>query len=92
MVSALIERRLERLEQVSGGGDECPRCKGTMIVVDTSGEISVTKDGSRLTPEAAKAFYRAELPHGQCPVCEGYRRKVVIRWGPGSSYARKPGL
>ena len=81
MVSALIERRLERLEQVSGG-DECPRCANTQVIIDCSGNINVVKDQARLTAEASRRFYEEEQPHGQCPACGNFRHKVVVGWGP----------
>jgi hypothetical protein len=86
MVST-IERRVSRLETSFGGGDSCERCEGTVIIVGVSGEISVTKGGSRLTSEAARVFHREEEPHGICPACGGYRERVRIVWGPGSGGA-----
>jgi len=56
-------------------------------------EPAVNRQGVQFGREESIAFYQAELPHGVCPACGGYRRKVVIRWSHGSSYyARKPGL
>jgi len=83
---ATIERRLERLEQTFGDSP-CERCRNTQIIIDCSGNISVVKDGSRLTPEAARVFHREEEPHGICPACGGYRERVRIVWGPGSGGA-----
>ena len=81
---ATVEKRLTRLEQSFGGGDECPRCKDTVIVIGVGepGEISATQNGNRFSPEAAKAFYREEQPHGQCPQCGNFRERRIIRWGP----------
>ena len=83
---ATIERRLERLEQTFGDSP-CERCRNTQIIIDCSGNISVVKDGSRLTSEAARVFHREEEPHGICPACGGYRERVRIVWGPGSGGA-----
>ena len=83
---ATIERRLERLEQTFGDSP-CERCRNTQIIIDCSGNISVVKDGRRLTSEAARVFHREEEPHGICPACGGYRERVRIVWGPGSGGA-----
>jgi len=78
-----LTRRVERLEASLGGGDDCPRCKNTIVVVSLGGEeISVTQSGNRFPPERAKAFYQEELPNGQCPACGNFRERRVIRWGP----------
>ena len=87
MVSTL-ERRVSDLETAYGGSDSCERCRNTIIIVGLGGEISVHKNGTRLTSEAARAFHREEEPDGTCPRCGNIRHKVVIRWGAGSSYAR----
>ena len=78
---ATIERRLERLEQTFGDSP-CERCRNTQIIIDCSGNISVVKDGSRLTPEAARAFHQEEQPGSVCPRCGKPRRKVRVGWGP----------
>jgi len=80
MVSTLT-RRVERLEGSFGGGEVCPRCAGTIVVIGVSGEVSVTRNGTHLAPEAAKAFHREEQPGDICPRCDESRRKVVVGWG-----------
>jgi len=84
MVSTLV-RRIERAEQ--GIGDSpCPRCSGTTVVFGPgSDEPAVSRRGIQFGREESIAFYQAEQPHGQCPACEGYRQRVRVVWGPGSS-------
>jgi hypothetical protein len=64
--------RLRRLEDTAGrGGEECPRCSGTIVVGGVDGEVySVSRDGQELpTKEAAE--YAASLGEGgTCPACE----------------------
>ena len=83
MVTTLV-KRIERAEQVDGGDGACERCRDTLVVTGVGGEITVHKDNTTLTSEAAKAFYQAEMPNGQCPACGNFRHKVVMRWGPNS--------
>ena len=84
---ATIERRLERLEQTFGDSP-CERCRNTQIIIDCSGNISVVKDGSRLTSEAARVFHAEEEPGGVCPRCGNVRQRVRVTWGPESGGAR----
>ena len=82
MVSTLV-RRLERVEHVEGGINDCPRCRDTIIVrgLGTEEDLSVTKNGVRLSPEAARSFAREEEPHGICPDCGRKRKDVRVGWG-----------
>ena len=86
MVRAL-ERRIERLEQ-SFGDDECPRCSNTVVVIHIGGEIGVTKNGHRLTPEAARRFYEEEQSGSVCPRCDKQRHKVRVTWSPEAELNR----
>jgi ribosomal protein L32 len=76
-----LTRRVERLEASYGGGGACPRCANTVTVVGVGGEVSATRNGSRLPSDAAKAFHQEEMPHGICPECGSYRRTVKVGWG-----------
>jgi hypothetical protein len=80
---ATVEKRLTRLEQSFGDGDECPRCRNTTIVIGVSGNVSVNKNGTCLTAEASRRFYDEERPDDRCPQCERQRHRVRITWGPG---------
>jgi ssDNA-binding Zn-finger/Zn-ribbon topoisomerase 1 len=84
MVSNTLERRVERLEQSGfGGGDDCPRCRDTIIVRGSGAEedLSVTRNGVRLSPEAARSFAAEERPNGICPDCGRKRKHVRVGWG-----------
>ena len=81
VATAVLEKRLTRLEEAYGDSP-CERCSGTTIVIDASGNVSVNKNGTHLTLDAAKAFHREEQPNGQCPLCGNFRHKVRVGWGP----------
>ena len=88
MVSAVIEKRLTRLEQTDGG-DECPRCTGTMVIFGPGcDEPAVNRRGVQFGREESKRFWAQEQPNNICPECGQAREQVTVRWGPGSSAQR----
>jgi Zn finger protein HypA/HybF involved in hydrogenase expression len=73
---SVLERRVEALEQ-AGGGEECPRCSGTIVVFVNGKLDSVSKQGRKFTPEEAEAF-AGEEDDGRCPVCGQGRQEIAM--------------
>jgi hypothetical protein len=83
MVSAVIEKRLTRLEQTDGG-DECPRCTRTMVIFGPGcDEPAVNRRGVQLGREESKRFYEEEQPGDICPypLCHQQRQRIRVGWG-----------
>lgn len=73
-----IARRLKVLEDAGGGG-ECPRCSG-MVVVLMGGEFSgASKHGREMSEEEWRDF-EAEEDQGRCPVCGAKATEITLRW------------
>jgi hypothetical protein len=75
-----LEARVTRLEEIAGGGGECGRCVGSVVVI-ANGEVEAVSfaNGRKLTPEEAQAFEREEEEaNGRCPVCGGEREKITV--------------
>jgi len=77
-----LQRRVEALEQADGG-NRCPRCSGTTVVLVNGNLWSVTKEGQKLTPEEAEAF-AGEEEDGRCPVCGQGRQEIKAGREPPS--------
>jgi ssDNA-binding Zn-finger/Zn-ribbon topoisomerase 1 len=83
MPSAL-ETRLQRLEEATDDGGECPRCSGTTVIYVNGKVSNVSKDGQKFTPEEAEAF-ESEEEDGRCPVCGQERGPEIVIGGWGDS-------
>ncbi len=79
MATALVTR-VERLEAIGDGGDECPRCSG-MVGVFFGGKFSsASKHGKPMTEEEWREIEAEEDEDGRCPVCGERGEEIVVGW------------
>ncbi len=77
-----LRGRLKRLEAAVGGGGECPRCSGTVVIYINDELECITKHGRTFTPEEAEVFESEEEKGGCCPVCGTERAPEITIGGP----------
>ncbi len=76
-----LATRVKRLEDSGGGGGgECPRCSGVLVVSICGEPDSASKDGKDMSKEEYREFVAEEDEDGRCPVCGGKGIQITVGW------------